>query len=124
MKIAILILRILAGVLFLATGIFHFMNYEVMAVYVPLPVGSKYFVLLIASIISISSILVMLGKYVRESFFTIAITFAITGLMILIPTIHYSNDQYLKLIQIPNLYKVVIATVMFIALIASKPKGN
>lgn len=121
-SIILTILRVISGALFLAAGYIHFANYEVMAVYVPLPVGSRYFVLMVATLISLLAIAVILGRETRKAYFALAIVFAFTGLMILIPTIHFSNDYLLKLVQVPNLYKVVIAVIMFIALIASRPQ--
>jgi uncharacterized membrane protein YphA (DoxX/SURF4 family) len=122
LEIALKVARIVLGLLFLASGIFHFMNYGVMAVFVPLPWGSKYFVLLVATIISVCSVSIVLNQYTRASFLTIAIVFFLTGVMILLPTIHFSNDAYLKVIQLPNLYKTIIAFFVLLGLILYKPK--
>lgn len=117
------VMHAISGLLLLYTSYFHFQNYAVMAVYVPLPVGSKYFVLFVATLLGFSGLALVLGKEIRKAYFATAITFTATGLMVLIPTIHFSNDYYLKLIQLPNVYKLVIASVLFILLIAIKP-GN
>lgn len=118
------IIHAISGLLLLWTAYFHFQNYAVMAVYVPLPVGSKYFVLFIATLLAFCGLALVLGKEIRKAYFATAIAFAITGLMILIPTIHFSNDIYLRMIQLPNVYKLVIATIIFILLIAIKPPSK
>jgi uncharacterized membrane protein YphA (DoxX/SURF4 family) len=115
-------LRVLSGLLFLATALFHFDNYITMAAFVPLPWGSKYFVLLIAIAITICSILLFLGKFTRQSYFALAIIFGLTGLMILVPTVYLSGDPFLKNIQLPNLYKIIIAFLMFMGLIIFSKK--
>ncbi len=122
MKLLTQILRILTGLLFLAAAAVHFYYYKVMAVYVPLPVGSKYFVLFVATLITFLSVAILLNFETRKAFFALAIIFAVTGMMILIPTIFFSNDMYLKLIQLPNLYKVLVAIIILIALAGTKPK--
>ncbi len=115
------VVHAIMGLLLLYVAYFHFQNYAVMAVYVPLPVGSKYFVLFVATILAFSGLALVLGKSIRTAYLATAITFAVTGLMVLIPTIDRSNDFYLRMIQLPNVYKLVISTIIFILLIAIKP---
>ena len=122
MKIIYNIIRIAFGLLFLALGAFHLYAYQYMAVYVPLPRGSKVFVLLVGATICVSSFGIILNKFVRISLIIIAITLAFTGLMVLTPMIFRNPDEILKMIELPNLYKLILAFGIFTYLVTTKSK--
>jgi hypothetical protein len=122
MKIVNNLTRIVFGLFFLAIGAFHFYAYQYMAVYVPLPIGSKVFVLLVGAIICISAINIIVNKYVRLGLIIIAITLAFTGIMVLTPMIFRNPDEMLKMIELPNLYKLILAFGIFTYLVTTKSK--
>lgn len=95
-----------------------------MAVYVPLPVGSKIFVLLVGAIIALGGIGILLNKHARLGLITIAITLAFTGLMVLTPMIFRNPDELMKMIELPNLYKLMLAFIIFTYLVLSKPQNK
>lgn len=122
MKIINNLIRIAFGLLFLAIGIFHFYAYQYMAVYVPLPLGSKAFVILVGAIICMSGIGIALNKFARLGLIIIAITLSFTGLMVLTPMIFRNPDEILKMIELPNLYKLILAFGIFTYLVTTKSK--
>ncbi|MDP1727794.1 MAG: hypothetical protein Q8M15_13500 [Bacteroidota bacterium] len=116
------IIRIVSGILILALGAFHFYAYDYMAVFVPLPMGSKAFVLIVAALISLCAIALILNKYSRTALITIGITLAFTSFLVMIPMAYREPDEMLKQINLSNLYKLVLAFVVFAVLIFSKPE--
>ncbi|MCX6186676.1 MAG: hypothetical protein NTU43_06715 [Bacteroidetes bacterium] len=122
MKIFNNFIRITIGLFFLIIGLFHFYGYQTMAVFVPLPIGSKAFVLLVGSILSICAIGIIVNMFTRRALFITAIVLSFTGLLILTPMIYKSFDEDLKMIELPNLLKIIIAFAVFIYLISSKPQ--
>lgn len=115
--------RIMFGLLFLAIGLFHFYAYEFMAIFVPLPKGSKIFVLLVASLISIGAIGIMVNKYLRTALIMIASIFSLTGFMVLTPTIYRSSDELIKSVQEPNLGILFLAVIILFYITIAKPKN-
>ena len=111
------------GLLFLAIGLFHFYAYEFMAIFVPLPKGAKIFVLLVASLISISAIGIIVNKYLRSALIMIASIFSITGFMVLTPTVYKSSDELIKSVQEPNLVILFIAILTLFYIAIAKPKN-
>src|ERR1035437_1596321 len=105
MKIAQIILRILIGLIFLSIGLYHFYAFEFLAVFVPLPHGSKIIVCTFASIILLASIGIILNKFLRPSLITLAIVFLLTAFMTAIPMTLREADELLKSIGIANLVK-------------------
>jgi uncharacterized membrane protein len=124
MKIFNIVLRVVFGLFFLAIGMIHFYGFQTMAVYVPLPVGSKIFVLLVGAIIALGGIGILLNKHARLGLITIAITLAFTGLMVLTPMIFRNPDELMKMIELPNLYKLMLAFIIFTYLVLSKPQNK
>jgi hypothetical protein len=122
MKIIYNIIRIAIGLLFLAIGVFHLYAYQYMAVYVPLPIGSKVFVLSVGATICVSSFGIILNKFVRISLIIIAVTLAFTGLMVLTPIIFRNPDEMLKMIELPNLYKLILSFGIFTYLVSTNSK--
>lgn len=115
--------RIMFGLLFLAIGLFHFYAYEFMAIFVPLPKGSKIFVLLVASLISIGAIGILVNKYLRTALIMIASIFSLTGFMVLTPTIYRSSDELIKSVQEPNLGILFLAVIILFYITIAKPKN-
>ncbi|MFZ4796119.1 MAG: hypothetical protein ACOYMA_01410 [Bacteroidia bacterium] len=120
MKTVNIITRIVFGIFFLVIGAFHFYAYQTMAVYVPLPIGSKAFVLLVGAIICISGIGIVINKYARLGLIIIAISLAFTGLLVLTPMILRNPDELMKMLELPNLYKLFLAFGIFTYLVSSK----
>src|SRR5688572_3564913 len=106
MKIITTIIRIIVGLLFAALGFMHFYAYELMAVYMPLPFGSKAFVLFTGALITLSAIAVMINRYTQQALLVICITLGITGFVVLIPMLHREPDELLKRVQLPVVYKL------------------
>ncbi len=123
MKTFNLIIRIIFGLLFLAIGLFHFYAYQYLAVYVPLPFGSKAFVLLVGAIISGSALALIINKYAYPALTTIAITLAVTAFMVMIPMTLREPDEILKRIELSNLVKVILAFGIFVVLVVIKRKS-
>ncbi len=124
MKLFKTIIRVVSGILFLALGGFHFYAYDYMAVFVPLPVGSKVFVLLVAALISVCAIALILNKYSRTALITIGITLAFTSFLVMIPMAYREPDEMLKQINLSNLYKLVLAFVVLSVLVFSKMENK
>ena len=122
MKIFNLISRILIGLFFLAIGLFHFYGYQTMAYYVPLPFGSKIFVLLVGVLISMGAIGILLNKFLRISLIGIACTLAFTGLMVLTPMIFRNPDELSKMLELQAIYKLILAFILFIISVSVKTK--
>lgn len=118
------IIRILSGILFLALGGFHFYAYDYLAVFVPLPVGSKVFVLLVAALICVCAIALILDKYSRTALIIIGITLAFTSFLVMIPMAHREPDEMLKQINLSNLYKLFLAFGVFTVLIFTNTKSK
>jgi len=117
MKIAQIIFRILIGLIFLTIGLYHFYAYEFLAVFVPLPHGSKILVCIIATIISLAAIAIMLNKFVRPSLITLALVFLLTAFMTAIPMTLREVDELFKSIGIANLVKFGIASCLLCYLV-------
>ncbi len=124
MKIVNLVIRILFGLLFLGIGLFHFYAFEYLAVYVPLPFGSKAFVLLVGAIISSCAIATIINKYTHAALTTIAITLAVTAFMVMIPMTLREPDEILKRIELSNLFKVVLAFGVLVVLVLNRRRSN
>ena len=122
MKIGQIIFRILIGLLFLSIGLYHFYAYEFLAVFVPLPHGSKILVCTIATIISLASIGIILNKFLKPSLITLAIVFLLTAFMTAIPMTLREGDEIIKSIGIANLVKFGIASCLLCYLVFSKRK--
>lgn len=123
MKITQIIFRVLVGLLFLAIGLYHFYAYEFLAVFVPLPHGSKIFVCVVAALISLSSIGIMLNKFTRASLITLAIIFLLTAFMTAIPMTFREPDEIIKRIGFANLIKFGIGSLLLIILVFTKQKN-
>ena len=122
MRITKIILRVIIGLLFLAIGLYHFYAYEFLAVFVPLPHGSKIFVCVIAALISLSSIGIMMNKFTRASLITLALIFLVTAFMTAIPMTFREPDEIIKRIGFANLIKFGLASILLIFLVFSKQK--
>ena len=122
MRITKIILRVIIGLLFLAIGLYHFYAYEFLAVFVPLPHGSKIFVCVIAALISLSSIGIMMNKFTRASLITLALIFLVTAFMTAIPMSFREPDEIIKRIGFANLIKFGLASILLIFLVFSKQK--
>ncbi len=122
MKIAQTFFRILTGMIFLAIGLYHFYAYEFLAVFVPLPYGSKIFVCIVAAIISLASIGIMLNKFIRPSMIILSIIFLITAFMTAIPMTIRETDEIMRSIGYANLVKFGIASCLLFFLVFSKQK--
>jgi uncharacterized membrane protein len=114
--------RVLSGVLFLVIGLFHFYDYQFMAVFVPLPVGSKFFVILSGALISISALGIIVNRYFSASMITLGITLALTGLMVGIPAILREPDAILRMLALSNMTKIGLAFCVLLALAFSSKK--
>jgi uncharacterized membrane protein len=122
MRITKIILRVIIGLLFLAIGLYHFYAYEFLAVFVPLPHGSKIFVCVIAALISLSSIGIMMNKFTRASLITLALIFLVTAFMTAIPMTFREPDEIIKRIGFANLIKFGLASILLVFLVFSKQK--
>lgn len=122
MRITKIILRVIIGLLFLAIGLYHFYAYEFLAVFVPLPHGSKIFVCVIAALISLSSIGIMMNKFTRASLITLALIFLVTAFMTAIPMSFREPDEIIKRIGFANLIKFGLASILLVFLVFSKLK--
>ena len=122
MRITKIILRVIIGLLFLAIGLYHFYAYEFLAVFVPLPHGSKIFVCVIAALISLSSIGIMMNKFTRASLITLALIFLVTAFITAIPMTFREPDEIIKRIGFANLIKFGLASILLVFLVFSKQK--
>jgi len=122
MKIARIIFRILLGVLFLCIGLYHFYAYEFLAVFVPLPHGSKVLVCIIAGLICLSAIGIIANKLLKESLIALSIIFLLTALMTAIPMTMRETDEIMRSIGYANLIKFGIAFCLLFFLVFQKSK--
>jgi hypothetical protein len=76
----------------------------------------------VGATICVSSFGIILNKFVRISLIIIAVTLAFTGLMVLTPIIFRNPDEMLKMIELPNLYKLILAFGIFTYLVTTKSK--
>ena len=122
MKIAQNIFRILTGLIFLAIGLYHFYAYEFLAVFVPLPHGSKIFVCVIACIISLTSVGIIVNKFVKKSLTIISVIFLLTAFMTAIPMNMRETDEIMRSIGYANLIKFGMAFSLLFYLLFQKSK--
>ncbi len=118
------ILHPLLGVLFLLLGLSHFYYTVEMAVFVPLPHFSKWFVYLIGTIISVSSVLIILQRKVLLSFILIAMSIAISGALVQLGIELNTQDEILKPVGVTNIIKLLISVLILLLLLLFKEKIN
>ena len=118
------ILRITIGIIFLLIGIVHFVKTSEMAVYVPLPAGAKLFVYFIGTITVLASLGVIVKKHLLISLITLAITMAFSALLVQIPITVREREYILKIIELSNLFKLGLATILLLVALLYKQKLN
>ena len=107
------VLRILAGLCFLCIAWVHFDDAHRMAVYVPLPWGSVYFVYFSGLLIALASMGVIFNRYLKRSLMLIAIVFAFTAMVVQIP-VTWRQEEILRLIGFSNLFKLGLACILLL----------
>lgn len=118
------ILRILIGLIFLSTGIIHFVKAHELAVYVPIPYGSVQFVYFIGFITVFASFGIIVNKYLQASLITLAITMASTAILVQIPIFIREREYILRVIGISNLIKLSLAIALLLMAFPFKKKSK
>ncbi|MFI5222114.1 MAG: hypothetical protein ACHQK8_07300 [Bacteroidia bacterium] len=123
MKIAITILRIIFGLLFLAIGLFHFYNMNEMSMFFPLPFGGKIYVMAVGTLVGISGVAIIINRYVKISLLTISCILAITGFFLLWALFHFKiQDPIMKILGFSCLTEIGIAVVVLLVVAVVKVK--
>lgn len=112
------------GLLFLLLGLSHFYYTFEMALFVPLPHFSKWFVYLIGAIISCSSILIIFQKKVVTSFIFIAMSIAISGALVQLGIEFNTQDEILKPVGVTNILKLLMSILILLLLLLFKDNIN
>ena len=110
------------GLLFLLLGLSHFYYTFEMALFVPLPHFSKWFVYLIGAIISCSSILIIFQKKITLSFILIALSIAISAGLVQLGIELHSQDEILKPVGVTNVVKLLLAVFILLSLVVYNQK--
>jgi len=111
------ILRIAAGLLFLAIGLSHFYYTLDMAIFVPLPTGAKLFVYLVGACIIVPAVLVLLNKSVKQSFVAIACALALSAAFVQGGIEWHNPDEILSQVGLVNISKLLIAFLVLLFVI-------
>ena len=116
------IIRIIVGLLFFVVGLSHFYYTHDMAIYVPLPSGSIYFVYLVGAGFTFSALALMMNKYIKTSLVVIALLLAISGGFVQLGIESRNPDEILKSVSIANIVKLLVACAVLVGAVYSKGK--
>ena len=115
-------IRIVVGLLFLALGLSHFYYTHDMAIFVPLPTGSIYFVFLVGAGLTFASLALIMNKAVKTSLVVIALLLAISGGFVQLGIESRNPDEIIKSVSIVNIIKLLVATMVLLGAVYSKRK--
>ena len=115
-------IRIVVGLLFLALGLSHFYYTHDMAIFVPLPTGSIYFVYLVGAGFTFASLALIMNKAVKTSLVVIALLLAISGGFVQLGIESRNPDEILKSVSIVNIIKLLVATMVLLGAVYRKGK--
>lgn len=108
------ILRVAGGVVFLALGFYHIFQAHQLAIFVPLPTGSVYFVYLVGLILVAASVSVIRNRSMQTAWITIALVLAISGVFVQLGVEWVQPEEILKDVRLANLFKMMIALVILL----------
>jgi uncharacterized membrane protein len=111
------VLRILAGIFFLFLGLTHFYYTRQMAIFVPLPSGSTYFVYLNGILITLAAFGILANWKVRQSFVIIACVLAITGTFVQLGIEFRQQDEIMVQVGVANVLKIFIAVLVLLGVV-------
>ena len=116
------IIRIVIGLVFFALGLSHFYYTHEMAIYVPLPTGSSYFVYIVGAGFTFASLALMANKSVKTSLVAIALLLAISAGFVQLGIESRNTDEILKSISITNIVKLLVACGVLVGAVYTKGK--
>lgn len=118
------VVRIILGFIFLFVGIVHFVKTSEMAVYVPVPYGAVQFVYITGTIIIISSLCIIINRYLLTSLITLSITLVVSALLVQLPIFLREREYILQVIGLSNLVKLTLATLLLLMALYYKQKSK
>ncbi|TAL47256.1 MAG: hypothetical protein EPN92_05110 [Chitinophagaceae bacterium] len=95
-----------------------------MAVYVPVPYGAVQFVYITGAIIIITSLCIIINKYLLTSLITLAITLVFSALLVQLPIFLREREYILKVIGLSNLVKLTLAALLLLMAFYYKQKSK
>lgn len=104
--------RVLGGLVFLALGLSHFYYTTEMAVFVPLPTGSIYFVYGTGLILVIAAFSLLLNQSVRYAWLAIACALALSAGFVQLGMEWRQDDEILRQVGMVNVIKLLMAFVI------------